>query len=199
MKKVIKLTESDLVRIVRKVISENALPTFDYIFRRNDGVNEPTVAEELYFISNGGGFDVWMKESKKDNTPGRVINTGKKLPTMDELGVTYNESNKNFKNNEKSLEGNSIARLITPPMERAKGNWIFFINEDGVPTKGRLTTMNSLPIKGMLDTKGKPHRLKDGEEITGYDYYIKERPSRKNKEGVGVSLSIDDMTKSANE
>lgn len=196
MKKVIKLTESDLVRIVRKVISENALPTFDYIFKRNDGVNEPTLGEELYFISNGGGFDVWMKEYKTDGTLGRVINTGKKLPTMDELGVIYNDSNKNFKNNDAGLNGNDIARLITPPMERAKGNWIFFVNEEGIPTKGRLTTMTNLPIKGMLDTKGKPHQLKDGEEITGYDYYIRQKPSRKNKEGIGIGLSVDETTKS---
>jgi hypothetical protein len=70
MKKIVKLTESDLVRIVKKVISENALPKFDYIFRRTDGVNEPTVAQDLYFISNGSGFDVWMKEYKKDGSIG---------------------------------------------------------------------------------------------------------------------------------
>jgi len=196
MKKVIKLTESDLVRIVRKVISENALPTFDYIFRRNDGVNEPTVAEELYFISNGDSFDVWMKEYKKDGSIGRVVDTGKQLPTLDELGVSYNESNANFKNNDEGLNGNNVARLITPSMERAKGNWIFFVNDEGIPTKGKLRVSGDLPIKGMLDTKGDGHPLKDGEVITGYDYFIKEKPSRRNEYGKGIALSIEDMVTS---
>jgi hypothetical protein len=193
MKKIIKLTESDLVRIVKKVISENALPKFDYIFRRNDGVNEPTVAQDLYFISNGSGFDVWMKEYKKDGSIGRVVDTGKTLPTLDDLGIVYNEANRNFKNTDGGLNGNDVARLITPSMERAKGNWIFFVNSDGVPTKARMTIAQDTPIKGMLDKNGEGHPLRDGEIITGSDYFIKVKPSRKDEYGKGISISIEDM------
>ena len=188
MKKIIRLTESDLVRIVKRVISENTLPTFDYIFTRNDGVNEPTPGQKLYFISNGEKFDVWMEELTKDGSKGRIINTGMKVPTLDELGVVYDENGGLFKNNEAGKLGNNVAKLITPRMEQTQGNWIFYVTKDGIPSKGRMTTVNG----PKSDVKGKGHKLTDGEEITGYDYFVKPRRLRKSKSDEIVSINITD-------
>lgn len=196
MKKVVRLTESDLIRIVKRVISENSIPTYDYIFARNDGYTDSTPAQKLYFISNGDSFDVWAEEYTKDGSKGRIINTGRKLPKIDELGVTYNMASGKFKNNGEGDEGNGVASLITPPMEKSKGNWVFFVNNEGIPAKGRLTVANGLPIKGMLDTKGNGHPLKDNETITGQDYFIVEKPSRKNEYGKGTVISVEEVERS---
>ena len=196
MKKVIRLTESDLIRIVKKVINENAMPQYDYIFERNDGYTDRTAAQKLFFVSNGDSFDVWAEEYTNDGSKGRMVNTGRKLPTLSDIGITFNESAQNFKNSDGSLEGNDVAHLITAPMERSKGNWIFFVNKEGVPSKGRLKVANGLPIKGMLDTKGKGYPLEDNQTITGTDYFIVEKPSRKNEYGKGTTISIEEVEKS---
>jgi hypothetical protein len=197
MKKVVRLTEADLIRIVKRVISENETPKFDYIFDRNDGYTDSTPAKKLYFVSNGDSFDVFAENYTKDGSKNTIVNTNRKLPKLNELGVTYNMASGKFKNNDKADEGNSVARLITPPMERSNGNWVFFVNNEGIPVMGRLTVMNGLPIKGGLEDKGgKGLPLKDNETITGQDYFIVEEPSGKNKYGKGSMISIEDVEKS---
>ena len=191
MKRVVRLTETDLIRIVKRVISENTIPKYDYVFTRNDGSTDYTPAQRLYFITNGDSFDVLAEEYSKDGSEGNRDLTGLKLPKIDELGLTYDMASNMLKNNREANVGNSVAALVTPPME--KGNWVFFINKDGIPTKGLLKAANGLPIKGVLDTKGNGHPLKDNETITGLDYFIVEKPSAKNEYGKGSRISIEEL------
>ena len=195
MGKIIKLTESDIYRIVKRVINEQELPKYDYIFTREDGETSATQGQKLFFVQNGSTFDVWMEEYTGDGTKGRYIKTGKTLPTKDEIGLVFEKETGRFKSNLGAIKGNEVAKLVTPPMEQSKSNWIFYVNEQGVPTKGNLSKM-TYPIKGMLDKRGTPVKLKDGSEISGNEYFVIEKPSRKNVYGKGLTISIKNIEES---
>ena len=190
MKKIIRLTESDLANIVRRVIREQSTPTYDYIFVRGDGYSEDTFANKLYFVSNGDTFDVWAGQRDSANPLGRVVNTNMKLPKQSELGVVYAESSQLWKSNDVAKVGNSIAKLITPTMDR--GNWVFFVDNKGVPTKGRLVLSGEMPVKGILDKEGTEVKLKDQAMITIDNYVVTTKPSRKDEYGKGFTISLEE-------
>lgn len=185
MRKIIRLTETDLSNIVKRVIREQSEPTYDYVFSRKDGYSENTMANKLYFVSNGDTFDVWGRKTN-DN---KAVKTNMKLPKESELGLVYNESSKKWESNNSSKLGNSIAKLITPTMD--KGNWVFFVSNKGIPTIGNLV-LSTMPVKGILDRKGIEVKLKDQSVLTYPNYVVTTKPSRQDEYGKGLTVSLKD-------
>lgn len=184
MTKIIRLTETDLANIVKRVIREQSEPTYDYVFSRGDGYSENTMANILYFVSNGDTFDVWRQ--KNDNA---TVKTNMKLPKESELGLVYNESSKKWETNNSSKLGNRIAKLITPIMDN--GNWVFFVSNKGIPTIGNLV-LSTMPVKGILDRKGIEVKLKDQSVLTYPNYVVTTKPSRQDEYGKGLTVSLKD-------
>jgi len=185
MRKIIRLTETDLSNIVKRVIREQSEPTYDYVFSRGDGYSENTMANKLYFVSNGDTFDVWGR--KTNDT--KAVNTNMKLPKQSELGLVYNESSKKWETNNSSKLGNRIAKLITPTMDN--GNWVFFVSNKGIPTIGNLV-LSTMPVKGILDRKGIEVKLKDQSVLTYPNYVVTTKPSRQDEYGKGLTVSLKD-------
>ena len=185
MRKIIRLTETDLANIVKRVIREQSEPTYDYVFSRKDGYSENTMANKLYFVSNGDTFDVWGR--KTNDT--KAVNTNMKLPKQSELGLVYNESSKKWETNNSSKLGNRIAKLITPTMDN--GNWVFFVSNKGIPTIGNLV-LSTMPVKGILDRKGIEVKLKDQAVLTYPNYVVTTKPSRQDEYGKGLTVSLKD-------
>ena len=189
MRKIIRLTETDLANIVKRVIREQSEPTYDYVFSRKDGYSENTMANKLYFVSNGDTFNVWARQRDSANPLGRVVNTNMKLPKQSELGLVYNESSKKWETNNSSKLGNRIAKLITPTMDN--GNWVFFVSNKGIPTIGNLV-LSTMPVKGILDRKGIEVKLKDQSVLTYPNYVVTTKPSRQDEYGKGLTVSLKD-------
>ena len=185
MRKIIRLTETDLSNIVKRVIREQSEPTYDYVFSRKDGYSENTMANKLYFVSNGDTFDVWGR--KTNDT--KAVNTNMKLPKQSELGLVYKESSKKWETNNSSKLGNRIAKLITPTMDN--GNWVFFVSNKGIPTIGNLV-LSTMPVKGILDRKGIEVKLKDQSVLTYPNYVVTTKPSRQDEYGKGLTVSLTD-------
>jgi len=189
MRKIIRLTETDLANIVKRVIREQSEPTYDYVFSRGDSYSENTMADKLYFVSNGDTFNVWARQRDSANPLGRAVNTNMKLPKESELGLVYNESSKKWETNNSSKLGNRIAKLITPTMDN--GNWVFFVSNKGIPTIGNLV-LSTMPVKGILDRKGIEVKLKDQSVLTYPNYVVTTKPSRQDEYGKGLTVSLKD-------
>lgn len=183
MPKIIRLTETDLVNIVKRVIREQSEPTYDYVFSRRDGYSENTMANKLYFVSNGDTFNVW---GQKNNN--KAVKTNMKLPKESELGYVYNESSKEWESNDVAKVGNSIAKLIT----KEEGNWVFFVSNKGIPTIGKLGLSGERFVKGILDRKGIEVKLKDQAVLTYPNYVVTTKPSRQDEYGKGLTVSLTD-------
>ena len=184
MTKIIRLTETDLVNIVKRVIREQSELKYDYVFSRGDSYSENTMANILFFVSNGDTFDVWRQ--KNDNA---TVKTNMKLPKESELGLVYNESSKKWETNNSSKLGNRIAKLITPIMDN--GYWVFFVSNKGIPTIGNLV-LSTMPVKGILDRKGIEVKLKDQSVLTYPNYVVTTKPSRQDEYGKGLTVSLKD-------
>ena len=186
MTKIIRLTETDLVNIVKRVIREQSELKYDYVFSRGDSYSENTMANILFFVSNGDTFNVW---TEKNND--KAVKTNMKLPKESELGLVYNESSKKWESNDVAKVGNSIAKLITSTMEMNKGNWVFFVSNKGIPTIGNLV-LSTMPVKGILDRKGIEVKLKDQAVLTYPNYVVTTKPSRQDEYGKGLTVSLTD-------
>jgi len=189
MRKIIRLTETDLANIVKRVIREQSVPTYDYVFSRGDSYSENTMANKLYFVSNGDSFDVWVEQKTDTNPIRKSVKTNMKLPKESELGLVYNESSKKWETNNSSKLGNRIAKLITPTMDN--GNWVFFVSNKGIPTIGNLV-LSTMPVKGILDRKGIEVKLKDQSVLTYPNYVVTTKPSRQDEYGKGLTVSLKD-------
>jgi len=187
MKKTIRLTENDLLRLDEKVLNEQTSPNFDYKLLKDDSFRENTSGKALYFVKNGNTYDVWFETEE-----GKIISAGLKLPTRDELGIIFDKVNKSFPPNEAAKLGRKIIRTIT--MSQGMGDngsstlplTVAFTDGDGVPKVGTLQYM-----KYPLDTfKGEEIPLKDKAEVTGDDYFVYIKPSQKDKYGRGLSTAV---------
>lgn len=197
MKKTIKLTESDLIRIVKKVIKEQVKNNFDYKMPRKDSWNSKTTGKALYFVKNGDTYDVWY-----ENQTGDIVSGGVKLPKRDELGIVYNKENNEVLPNDTVKTARAIARTITT--DQGMGNsiaeklpsLIVFTDDDGLPKKGMFgSAFYHLDV--LKD--GNEVKLEDGNEALGNDYFVVEKPNRKEKYGRGVTsgIHIEDIAEKA--
>ena len=139
MKRIIKLTESDLQKIVKRVVKEaekgvepwltgsnpvgnekiyNSIKNstldpddfeFDFVFR--DTFNDSGFPK-VFFVKNGNSFDVWYSETRLPEVgPAEGIGL---LPRKDELGFTIVKGNNGLKlvYNEKLQNGRLAGDLI---------------------------------------------------------------------------------------
>jgi len=169
------------------LIKEQNAQRFDYSMTKNDGFNEQTSGKALYFVKNGDTFDVWY-----ENQDGEILSSDTKLPTRDELGIIYNQSEKSFLPNSAAQLGRKIAKTINTNQEMSdKGIdalpiTVMFTDTDGIPKKGYLQyTQYPLDI-----LKGKQIPLEDNAEITGKDYFIYKKPNNQDKYGKGLITAI---------
>jgi hypothetical protein len=171
------------------LISEQTTPKFEYSIQRNDGFNEQTTGKALYFVKNGDTFDVWYETSNGD-----ILSNGTKLPTIDELGIIFDQSEKRFIPNKAAQLGRKIARTINTSLGMGDNGIdglpivIMFTDRDGIPKKARLQ-YTLYP----LDTlKGQEIPLENNSEIKGDDYFVYEKPNRNDKYGKGLTTFIKD-------
>jgi len=178
------------------LITEESTQNFDYFMVRNDGFNEQTAGKALYFVKNGNTFDVWY-----ENQNGEILSSGTKLPTRDELGIIFNQSEKRFLPNKAAQLGRKIARTINTNQGMGDNGidalpiMVMFTDSDGIPKKALLQRM-LYPLDTM---KGKEIPLENNAEITKNDYFVYKKPDRKNKYGQGImtAMNIDDVAKKA--
>jgi hypothetical protein len=170
------------------LINEQMTPKFEYSIQRGDGFTEQTSGKALYFAKNGDTFDVWYE------TPnGEILSGGGKLPTRDELGIIFKQSEKRFIPNKAAQIGRKIARTINTNQGMNDGGIdalpivIMFTDSDGIPKKARLQYM-TYPL-GIL--KGKEIPLKDNSEIKGNDYFVYKKPNKEDKYGKALTTSIN--------
>jgi hypothetical protein len=171
------------------LINEQNAQKFDYVMTRGDGFNEETSGKALYFVKNGNTFDVWYE------TPnGEILSSGTKLPTRDELGIIFNQSEKRFIPNKAAQLGRKIARTINTNQGMNDNGIdtlpivVMFTDSDGIPKKARL--QSTLYPLGTF--KGKEIPLKDNSEINGDDYFVYKKPNREDKYGKGLTTFIND-------
>ena len=176
------------------LISEQTTQKFDYFMTRDDGTNESTSGKALYFVKNGDSFDVWF-----ENQSGEILSSGTQLPTRDELGIIFNQSEKRFLPNKAAQLGRKIARTINTNLGMKDNGidalpiMVMFTDNDGIPKKAHLQ-YTQYPLNIL---KGKEIALKDGAEITGKDFFIYQKPNRKDQYGKGLvtATSIEDVAK----
>jgi hypothetical protein len=171
------------------LINEQMTSKFEYSIQRGDGFTEQTSGKALYFAKNGDTFDVWYETPNGD-----ILSNGTKLPTIDELGIIFNQSEKRFIPNKAAQLGRKIARTInTNQGMNDKGIdglpiVVMFTDKDGIPKKARLQ-YTLYP----LDTlKGQEIPLENNSEIKGDDYFVYEKPNRNDKYGKGLTTFIKD-------
>lgn len=182
MKKTIRLTENQLIKIVKNIINEQQIKA-DYKMVRDDAWNESTFTQALYFVKNGDTFDVWYETPTQD-----IVSSGLKLPKKSELGIVYNSDAKEFTPNDAVMLGRRFARSITTSQgmgnsvaEKLPSLIVYTDEFDGLPKKG-VFKAGSSPLGTF---KGQSIPLEDGSVAAGEDYFITTKPSRKDRYGQG--------------
>jgi hypothetical protein len=183
MSKTIKLTERDLMRLVKRVIEEqDTTKQYDYMFNGGDSFNEPNPANKLYLMKNGNTYDVYAQEPNSM----RISFTNFTLPLESELATKFN--GEKLINNDSANLGNQIAKLITSGLKMSQGNWVIYTKNNGVPAMGRYTLSAESPID-VLENEGKTRRkLKLNQEYTSNDYFVTNK-----KDKFGRTLSFDEV------
>jgi hypothetical protein len=191
--KIVNLTESDLHRIVKRVLNENnptTKPT--HKVSREDGWNQSTTGNVLYFVKKGDTYTVFIPEFDNNGDWLRSNPTNYILPKSSDVGFVYNYNGdrgnkKMITMDELSLNhaaniGNEIANLILPDAERSSPSKpIIFTNSKGEPQMSYLSTMR-LPI----NTVDNPNELKfkgKNLEFKGDSYF-------KGDEGFGLFVDF---------
>lgn len=170
MKRVIRLTESDLVNIVKKVIIEQEAKEFKpedaqfYLPSPNDRLNWTG----MFFVSNGNTFDVWIG-MRVSNEEVRYEASGT-LPMLSEMEVKLKDDAINVELINKSKESNDIYTKIAQ-------------NDRGVVVTNDREKKPMMGILGVKATKFSVESMKPVDPVPGntimYDVsYFK--PSRKN-------------------
>ena len=183
MKKVIRLTESDLYKIVKRVLKEQTFFDYDYYFKRDTGATDVSGTYDIiYFKKVGDSYLVFG-----DNGEGIIKGLGVTVPTIAQLGLAVNGGV--IKYNASVGDAVYIANLITPSLDtyNKPSKLGIFVDKNGIPSKGNISK-TSAPIKQALDKEGgKGHQVKDGEVAIGKDYFIIDK---KGYNGYGSGLQI---------
>jgi hypothetical protein len=169
IRKTLKLTESEIIRLIKKNIKEDNQPVTKYkqfnymIGKTDDSPSNPSKYDILYFLKNNNTYEVYST-----NLNSEIVNrTGLNLPLESEIGVVYDSNEKKFKNNDDTLIGNRIAKLINYGM--GTGNWVIYTDKNGSPSVGRFTIGKGLPKDLIKDKNEKP--LKNNQNFTTKDYF----------------------------
>ena len=181
MKKTIRLSENDIIKLVKRIITEGG-NQYDYMISRDDAFNEPSAANTIYLLKNGNTYDVYAQ-----NPNNRKISfTNLTLPMESEMASKFDGTR--FINNDSANLGNTIARLISTNFKMSKGNWVIFTKDDGVPAIGRYVLSGNLPIDALIDEGKNRKKLKPNEVFSVNDYFVSDR-----KNGFGRSFSFEEV------
>jgi hypothetical protein len=183
MKKVIRLTESDLYKIVKRVLKEQSLD-YDYFFKRDTGATDVSgTYSTIYFKKDGDSYLVFG-----DKGEGIIKGLGIKVPTISQLGLSVQGGV--IKYNGSVGDAVYIANLITPSLDtyNKESKLGIFVDKNGIPSKGSINKL-TVPIKQALDKEGgEGHQVKDGEVAIGKDYFIIDK---KGYGGYGSGMQIN--------
>lgn len=178
--KIIRLTETDLIRIVKSVLKEQ-VESYDYVFYKNSSIKEKTPAEEMYLSKNGDSYDVFVKKTNSNI----IEKTPYTLPSISELSLQWDGNS--FKNYGEAEVANEISSLIKTNYEKSQGNWVVFTKQDGKPAIGILGLGPVYPIDILEKYNKTKKKLKSGEIYTPQDFFVVD----KNK---GRSIEVKDVT-----
>jgi hypothetical protein len=156
MKKIIRLTESDLLRIIKKVIKEqesqnNIFDQFKYYFEK-EGYNPNENTEKEIFI------DISTQEVFIDNNEGKLKKLPHKIPYKKYIG--FDEENKP---NQSLMDANRLHK-ITDNTTSVISNNVSYYKDKGFPIKIVFIDDNdndndNIPKKGYItlpSENGKP-------------------------------------------
>ena len=191
MRKTIKITESDLNRIIKRILNEEP-KRFEYMLTRDYSYREPTDADEIYFVKNGDTYDVHAKLSGSN----MIEKLNVQLPKESELTVKFNGSA--FLSHGQTKVANQIASLILTQMEKSKGNWVVYTKEeDGKPAIGRFVQGNLLELNLLKQDKVEK-KLKINDIYSSKDYIVSVKPKLFDKySGRGYSFEVADSKDAA--
>jgi hypothetical protein len=153
MKKIIRLTESDLLRIIKKVIKEqesqnDKFKDVQYYFKKEGYNPNENKEKELY-------IDIYTREVFIDNNEGKLDNKGKldnegkleKLPYKIPKKTEF-EFDKENKPNQFVIDANNLSRIFNSTATKIEQfdhkdpyNYkidIVFIDNDKIPKKGKI-------------------------------------------------------------
>jgi len=196
MKKIIRLTESDLYRIVKKVINEqiNFDPnTADY-FSGSDNDQNPN--KVLYFVKNGDTYQTWIERSDTTSRKRGKASFLGLLPKAESLTATFKTIDNQIR---LVLTGESIkANKIYSEMYGGDKGVAVVLN--GKPYLANMVLSGVIPytekelenrtttLKGKNSVEPKP-----GNEITiRKSFFITEKPNdKKGKYGKGSEINLE--------
>lgn len=136
MKKIIRLTESDLYRIIKRVINEQDI-TFDEVEYYFEKVNSSSTIEQPLFIRKNA------QEVFISNTEDKLDKLSLLIPKKEDIGF----DNQN-KPNQSLIDGNRLCRIFdktatkvldVPYTKEALPIDIVFIDDDNIPKRGKIT------------------------------------------------------------
>jgi hypothetical protein len=153
MKKIIRLTESDLLRIIKKVIKEqesqnDKFKDVQYYFEK-EGYNPNEDTEKEIFI------DINTQEVFIDNNEGKLEKLPYKIPYKKDIGF-----DKKNKPNQSVITANKLSRIFNDGATKIEYfnpndpyNYlidIVFIDDDKIPKKGKIKLNPKPKEKGKI-------------------------------------------------
>jgi hypothetical protein len=187
MKKVIRLTESDLYNIVKKVLKEQTLD-YDYYFERNTGVTDLSdTYQRIYLKKDGDTYLVF------GDNGGVIKGLGIKLPKEGGLGLIVN--NESIKYNAAVGDAVSIASLIIPGLDSFnKAKKGIFVGENGIPVMAQIGK-STYPLDILEKDGGQEHKVKEGETALKNDYFVVGKNQSGFKQGVTINIGYPEPAK----
>jgi hypothetical protein len=184
MKKIIRLTESDLYRIVKKVIKEQSdfdPKTASYFAK---STNDLSINPAIYFVKEGDSYQAWIQQ-KKPNVARSTFKSLGLLPNSETLTATIDNGNKIVLTGP-SVIGNEIYS------EMYGGTTGVAVVSNGKPYLANMYLSGVVPdaetaLKTMTPVEPKP-----GNELTiGKTFYLTVKPNvNKGNYGKGSEIKL---------
>ena len=185
MKRVIRITESDLVKIVKNVLNEQPSSEFQYKMGRakDDNFKEETRFTEIYFKKSGNSYMVYAKKPGSN----MIGDTGIVLPTEEQLLAKYNGGT-DFINEGATIDGSDVAKSIMTNYKASTGNFIVYTKSDGIPAMGKFVLGYNQPIDVLVGEGLTEKPLKVGQVLSLSDYIVVDK-----KKGFGRAMTIREI------